>query len=89
MRERYLEVTFRKGKPLAAYLYLPRTEGAKSARTEAVAPGILIDYSSHDIPIGIEFTDPVRVSAEDVSSILLRLGLAPIEARELAPLHAA
>jgi hypothetical protein len=24
MKERYLEVTFRKGKPLAAYVYLPR-----------------------------------------------------------------
>jgi hypothetical protein len=32
MKERYLEITFRKGKPLAAYLYLPRRVGVKSAR---------------------------------------------------------
>lgn len=39
MKDRYLEVTFRKGKPLAAYLYLPRATGVKSARTEEAAPG--------------------------------------------------
>ena len=33
MQERYVEITFRKGKPLAAYVYLPRRVGVKSART--------------------------------------------------------
>ena len=34
MRDRYLEITFRKGKPLAAYLYLSRASGVQSLRTE-------------------------------------------------------
>lgn len=34
MRETYLEVTFRGGQPLAAYLFLPRQEGDRSARVE-------------------------------------------------------
>jgi hypothetical protein len=31
MRDRYLEITYRKGKPLAAYLYFPRESDTKSA----------------------------------------------------------
>ena len=35
MRDRYLEIAFHKGKPLAAYLYLSRASGVKSLRTES------------------------------------------------------
>ncbi len=35
MTERCLQITYRKGHPLAAYLYLPRSTNEKSARTEA------------------------------------------------------
>jgi hypothetical protein len=34
MKDAYLEVTYRKGRPLAAYLYLPREPGVKIARSE-------------------------------------------------------
>ena len=30
MKERYLEVTFRHGRPIAAYYYLPRSADQKS-----------------------------------------------------------
>lgn len=52
MKERYLEVTFRKGKPLAAYVYLPRGAGIKSVRTEEAMPGVLVDYAAGGEPIG-------------------------------------
>ena len=65
MQERYVEITFRKGKPLAAYVYLPRRVGVKSARTEAAAPGILVDYAASGEPIGIEITAPRQVSRHD------------------------
>ena len=58
MKTRYLEVTFRKGKPLAAYLYLPREPGAKSARTELMGSGLLVDYQADGRPIGLEITAP-------------------------------
>jgi hypothetical protein len=58
MRDRYLEVTYRKGRPFAAYLYLPRPEGAKSARTEAVGEGLVIDLAGDGSPIGLEITAP-------------------------------
>ena len=39
MKHSYLEVTYRKGRPLAAYYYLPRRDGDKSARTERAERG--------------------------------------------------
>ncbi|MBI3780974.1 MAG: hypothetical protein HY278_07965 [candidate division NC10 bacterium] len=44
MNEAYLEVTFRHGQALAAYLYLPRRPGQKSYRTSQVEPGLVIDF---------------------------------------------
>ena len=35
MKRHYLQVTFRKGKPFAAYLYLSRRSGVRVARTVA------------------------------------------------------
>ncbi len=57
-RESYLEVTFRHGRVVAAYYYLPRPPGQKSYRTEEIQPGILVDYSRGGRPIGIEITAP-------------------------------
>ena len=89
MKQRYLEVTFRKGKPLAAYLYLPRQTGVKSARTIEVSTGILVDYAASGEPIGLEITAPTHVSIDQVNRALETLGFLPMAAEELAPLHAA
>ncbi len=89
MKGHYLEVTFRKGKPLAAYLYLPRQTEAKSVRTESVGPGLLVDYGPDGQPIGLEITAPGQVTAEQVNRVLEGLNLPPIGAEELAPLQAA
>ena len=89
MRERYLEVTFRKGRVLAAYLYLPRQSGAKSARTERVGDGLLGDFDAEGNAIGLELTDPAHVSLEQVNRALARLGAAPAGPDEFAPLRAA
>jgi len=89
MRQRYLEVTFRKGKPFAAYLYLPRQTGVKSVRPIEVATGILVDYAASSEPIGLEITAPAHVSVDQINKVLVALGLSPMAAEELAPLHAA
>jgi Protein of unknown function (DUF2283) len=89
MKGRYLEMTFRKGKPLAAYLYLPRPAGVKSTRTEEMAPGILADFTAKGDPIGLEITAPTQVTAAQINVVLTKLGLAPIAPEELAPLKAA
>jgi len=43
MKNTYLEVTFRHGRPLAAYYYLSRRPGEKSYRTAKAEPGLVID----------------------------------------------
>lgn len=89
MRDRYLEVTYRKGKPFAAYLYLPRPEGVTSARTESVGDGLVIDLSVDGSAIGLEITNPGRASLEAINSVLARFGQPELSAKELAPLAAA
>lgn len=89
MKDRYLEVTFRKGKAIAAYLYLPRQSGVKSARTRTMAPGVLADFDGAGKPIGIEITAPGQVTVDQVNGVLSQLGAGPITPEELAPLQAA
>jgi uncharacterized protein YuzE len=89
MRGRYLEVTFRKGKALAAYLYLPRASGVKSVRTAEIALGVLADYGPGGEVIGLEITAPGKGTAETIDRVLAELGQPPLEAEELAPLASA
>lgn len=89
MKSPYLEVTFRHGQPLAAYLYLPRSPREKSHRTEKVDPGLVIDFNRSGKPIGIEITAPAKLSAPALNRVLRRLGLPPVSRADLAPLRAA
>lgn len=89
MKQRYLEVTYRKGKPLAAYLYLPREIGARAARTENGGPGLRVDYDASGKPIGLEIIAPSAVTIADVNAVLGRIGVAQLAAEDWAPLRAA
>jgi hypothetical protein len=88
MKHRYLEVTFRKGRPLAAYLYLPRSAGAKAARTVNAGRGVRIDFDARDVPIGVEITAPALVTVSELNAVLAPLGIEGIEPEEWAPLAA-
>jgi hypothetical protein len=88
MRQRYLEVTFRRGKPIAAYLYLPRGERAKAARTTDEGKGLKVDFDAAGSPMGIEITSPASVSAADLNAVLTRLGQPELPSDEWAPLRA-
>jgi len=89
MNESYLEVTFRHGRPMAAYYCLPRRPGQKSYQTRKAEAGLLIDYSRGGRPIGIEITAPSKVTLAAVNRVLKGLGFAPVKREELAPLLAA
>jgi len=89
MNEPYLEVTYRHGRPLAAYLYLPREPRDRSVRTEQVAPGLVVDFRKDGRPIGIEITPPGRVSLAVMNRVLRGLGLPPAKRADLSPLLAA
>jgi hypothetical protein len=89
MKEPYLEVTFRHGRPIAAYYYLPRETTQKSARTRRVEPGLVIDFTVDGRAIGIEITAPAKVSLGALNEVLKELGQAPASEADLAPVLAA
>ena len=89
MQEPYLEVTFRRGKPLAAYYYLPRRPSQRSYRTERVEAGIVIDYARGGRPIGLEITAPGKVTLSVLNRVLRRLGESTLKRADVAPLLAA
>jgi uncharacterized protein YuzE len=89
MKAPYLEVTYRKGKPLAAYLYLARMDGDQAQRTVSEDAGLVVDYSADGRPIGIEITTPRAFSAAALNGLLTRLKLPTIPPRDLAPLDTA
>ena len=89
MKQRFLEVTFRKGKPFAAYLYLARRPGDVSARTERREAGLLIDYTADGRAIGIEITAPSKVTLDAVNQALAAVQQELATPDDLAPLVAA
>lgn len=89
MSEAYLEVTFRHGRPLAAYYYLPRRPTDKSYRTRRVEPGLVIDFARNGKPIGIEIVAPDQLTLPAFNRVLRELGFAPLKRADLAPLAAA
>ncbi len=89
MQEPYLEITFRRGRPLAAYYYLPRRRGLRSHKTVRAATGILVDYARSGEPIGLEITAPGKVSLTALNRVLRKLGVPAVERAEVAPLLAA
>jgi hypothetical protein len=88
MKQRYLEVTFRKGKAFAAYLYLPRPVGAHAARTLDCGRGMRIDLDEHDVPIGLEIAAPLSVTVAELNDVLTRHGMPALDAEEWAPIAA-
>ena len=85
----FLEVTYRQGKPLAAYLYLPRESGDKSCRTVKLDCGLLIDYAADGRAIGIEIASPASVTLTNINEALASVNQAPLTPKDLTPLQAA
>lgn len=89
MNESYLEVTFRRGRPLAAYYYLPRGPKDRSYRTRRIEPGLVIDFRRDGTPIGIEILAPEKLTLAAFNRVLRGLGMPTLKRADLAPLKAA
>ena len=92
MIERSLQITYRKGKPFAAYLHLPRAtaEQEKNLKTIATADGLLVvDYGADRRAIGIEITAPRAVPLQRLNQLLADLREKPLAEEEYEPLRAA
>ena len=89
MEDSYLGVTYLHGRPIAAYLYLPRRPGEKSHRTAKAERGLVIDFNRSGKPIGIEITAPTKLTLAAMNKVLKSLGLPTLKRADLAPLLAA
>jgi len=89
MKEPYLEVTFRRGQPIAAYYYLPRRPGQRSYRSIRMDNGLIVDLGRGGKPIGIEITAPGLISHTILNRVLKQFGLPAAKSADLAPLIAA
>jgi hypothetical protein len=88
MSQPYLEITYRQGKPFAAYLYLNRRPGDKSARVERHGAW-LVDFAPDGRPIGIEFTQVGVVDLPALNRVLAAAHHPALSIADLAPLQAA
>lgn len=88
MVARYLEVSFRQGKPIAAYLYLPRRPGDHAAKSVSHPHGLVVDFAADGRPIGVEITSPSGFSLDALNRVLESLPAQPATRDEVRPLAA-
>ncbi|GAC1581724.1 MAG: hypothetical protein NVS3B20_12450 [Polyangiales bacterium] len=88
MKATTLEITFRKGKPFAAYLRLegPRT---KCHRAPEVVPSLLVDFDEAGRALGVEILSFDEATVARINDLLVSIGHAALPEQELAPLRAA
>lgn len=84
-----LKVTYRRGRPIAAYVYLPRQLGDRVATTERLDDAILVDRTIDGRAIGIEIIDPSQCGPDRLMDVLRSLGQSGIDRDEFRPLAAA
>ena len=88
MNTHYLEVTYRRGRAIAGYYYLPRRPGQRSVRTRRAECGLLVDYARGGRPIGIEISNPGALSVAAFNRVLRELGMPPVRRADVAPVLA-
>lgn len=88
MSSRYLEVTYRRGAPIAAYFYLPRRPGDISARSVVGESGLVTDYAADGRAIGIEITSPGVLTLPSFNAALTAAQQPLAAPDEIAPLLA-
>ena len=88
MKSATILITFRKGKPLAAYL---RLDGARAsvARTKKITSSLLVDFDASGIALGLEILAFDARTIGRINRVLVSLGHDALADRELVPLRAA
>jgi hypothetical protein len=88
MQSRYLEITYRRGRAIAAYFYLPRQPGDVSASTISGSAGLVTDFSDDGRAIGIEITSPKSLTLAALNEALAAAHQEPATPDDIAPLLA-
>jgi uncharacterized protein YuzE len=84
-----LKVTYRRGRPIAAYVSLPRQPDDRVASTERIDGAVLVDRAADGRATGVEITDPSQCGPDRLLDLLRSLGQADIDRDDLRPLAAA
>ena len=84
-----LTVTYRRGRPIAAYFRLPRERGDRVATSQRVDDVLIVDRAEDGRPIGVEITDPAQFEPDRFSALLQSLGQPNVDREELGPLATA
>ena len=82
-------MTYRNGKPVAAYIGLGRALGERCVRSEEVGPEIVVDFGADGRPLGIEVIDPISTTSDEIYGVFDTLGLRRPNPGALSPLTAA
>jgi hypothetical protein len=82
-----LKVTYRRGRPIAAYVYLPRQAGDRVATTERLDAAVMVDRTADGR--AIEIVDPSQCGPDRLMDVLRSLGQGEVDREELRPLAAA
>ena len=81
----YLEISFRHGRPFAAYVHC--TAPGPVAVSRPLGHGLVVDLDAHGAPIGVEVTDPQHSTATSIVQALSEYGIR-MSLADLAPLAA-
>lgn len=84
-----IQVTYRRGKPFAAYIHLGRKPGEESVRSEEVAPELIADYGADGRVLGVEVVSPGATTVDEIFEVFDKLDLVRPTADDLSPLVAA
>ena len=85
MKPPQLQITYRKGRFLAAYLSLLRRAGDKSVRTLVREP-FVVDFAADGRALGIEILGRPRSFLAKLNAVLGEIGLEPLTEEDVAPI---
>jgi hypothetical protein len=84
-----IEITYRAGKMIAAYISLGGASSARCSSTREMAPGMVIDFARDGRAIGLELALPKSATLVGVNRVLRSVGAAPLRRTDFAPLRVA
>ena len=82
-----VEIVFRKGKPVAAFLHLREGASGKSGRTIPIRPPMTAHYDDAGLPIGLEVPLPTTVPLPLLNEALRELGAPGLDEQDFLALR--
>ena len=82
-----IEVIFRKGKPVAAFLHFTQNEEGKRGRVVSITKNVTLHVDERANPLGIEVGLPATITTRELNEVLRELGQPPVTDADLLPLR--